>query len=133
MPTTTTTIKKKKKKSHQHQEEKAIFNAVDYVMSYVGDSTSDWLMVKKQVVFSVNNNLKRLFSRRHYSTKKHTLNDLEKRIISYWRDRTGVTLILDPLKTHDPLWTNHGGRGWALNANKSNKAVNAFSPSSSSL
>lgn len=85
---------------------------VDYVMEYASSSTN-WLSIKKEIMWRLPISKRKDFSRRHYSTKKHTVNKLEEQIIEYWRLQTGVTLSIPQEKLHDLTWTRHRP-GWGL-------------------
>jgi len=77
-----------------------ILDKIQNVAKYVSRETSDWLKVKRELINSVKPSDRKLFSTRHKTSKKHTLNDFEKAIIQTWETLTGVTLILDPAKIH---------------------------------
>lgn len=86
---------------------------IDEVIGYVGDSTSDYLIIKRQLINNFPTPYRGLFSARHPCTKKHTLNDFDKAVMEYWQKETGVKLELDPEKLHDPGWRQRK-KGWAL-------------------
>jgi hypothetical protein len=89
-----------------------IKSVIDYVMEYASE-TSNWLDVKKEIMWNLATPKRKLFSRRHYSTKKHSLNEFELQILSYWKQKTGVTLSIPAELQHDPKWVRHD-RGWGL-------------------
>lgn len=89
-----------------------IQNVVHFVLNYA-ISTSNWLSVKKEILWRLPISKRKEFSRRHYSSKKHTLNDLEKEIIAYWYDSTGIALTIPADKLHDTSWVRHTS-GWGL-------------------
>jgi hypothetical protein len=86
---------------------------IDEVIGYVGDSTTDYLAVKRQLINLFPSSFRNLFSVRHPCTKKHILNEFDQAVILYWLSQTGVLLIIDPNKLHDPDWI-HKKKGWAL-------------------
>ncbi len=86
---------------------------IDEVIGYVGDSTTDYLVVKRQLINLFPSSHRHLFSARHPCTKKHQLNDFDQAVILYWFIQTGMQLQIDPNKIHDPGWT-HRKKGWAL-------------------
>lgn len=90
-----------------------ILQRLEYVSKYLKGLTNDWLDVKKQLLSLTHCSYRQLFSRRHKTTKKHVLNDLEKAIIVEWKKITGDDLYLSPEKTHDPNWVQKGP-GWFL-------------------
>lgn len=89
-----------------------ILDTVDYVMQYAAGSTN-WLAVKKEILWMIPVPYRKLFSRRHYSTKKHSINDFEKDIIAYWYENTGDVLVIPEDKIHNAQWVRHRS-GWGL-------------------
>ncbi|TXH11470.1 MAG: hypothetical protein E6R04_02470 [Spirochaetes bacterium] len=86
---------------------------IDEVIGYIGDSTTDYLIIKRQLINNFPTPSRGLFSARHPCTKKHTLNDFDRAVMAYWEQETGVELKLDPGKLHDPGWEQKK-KGWAL-------------------
>lgn len=86
---------------------------IDEVIGYVGDTTSDYLLVKRQLINNFPSQSRSLFSARHPCTKKHQLNEFDEAVILYWHNQTGVHLFISPEKLHDPNW-KHRKKGWAL-------------------
>jgi hypothetical protein len=86
---------------------------IDAVIGYVGDTTSDYLVVKRQLINNFPTPSRALFSARHPCTKKHILNEFDKAVIWYWQEQTGIRLEVAPEKLHDPEW-EHRKKGWAL-------------------
>lgn len=86
---------------------------IDEVVGYVGATTDDYLLVKRQLINTFPSSSRSLFSARHPCTKKHELNDFDKAVIAYWYLQTGVQLAIPPEKLHDPTW-EHRKKGWAL-------------------
>jgi len=93
--------------------DKEIKDLIDYAAEYIEDTTDDWFRVKKQLVNLFPPKKRKLFTRRHYSTKKHVINDFEKEVMKYWCTKTGVELKIDENKMHDPNWVQKP-KGWAL-------------------
>lgn len=81
---------------------------IDYVIQYAGTDCDDWHRIKIELIRSFLNVHRKLFSRRHYVTKKHVLNSFDKEVIAYWLEKTGIELKPDPKKMHDPNWINNG-------------------------
>lgn len=69
---------------------------VDFVASYVGDC-DDWVTVKKQIMLNLTPSLRKNFSTRNPKTKEQWLNDFEKDLITYYKEKTGVILVLRTL------------------------------------
>jgi hypothetical protein len=86
---------------------------IDEVIGYVGDTTADYLVVKRQLINNFPSASRNLFSARHTCTKKHQLNEFDQAVILYWYSQTGIHLEIDPNKLHDPDW-KHKKKGWAL-------------------
>jgi hypothetical protein len=57
---------------------------IDYVIDYVGDVSDDWFTIKKELVNNFPPRERSRFSRRHFSTKKHILNEFDYAVIDYW-------------------------------------------------
>ena len=86
---------------------------IDEVADYVGNTTTDYLTVKRQLINNFPSSSRSLFSARHPCTKKHQLNDFDHAVILYWFEQTGIRLRIDQEKLHDPEW-EHRKKGWAL-------------------
>tara|TARA_B100000214_G_C23852860_1_gene574260 strand:- start:397 stop:663 length:267 start_codon:yes stop_codon:yes gene_type:complete len=80
-----------------------IYDQVDFVMSYAGDC-DDWVTIKKEVMKGIPSNLRKNFSTRDAKTKNHTLNNFEREIINYYRDRSGIHLIVRTLDERRELF-----------------------------
>lgn len=89
-----------------------IWEAINYVMQYA-NQTNNWLAVKKEIMWLLNNDYRNYFSRRHYVTKKHILNDFEKLVIEYWKSETGIELKIPDNQIHNTEWIQRD-RGWGL-------------------
>ena len=90
-----------------------ITNLIDYVIYYVGDTTSDWFLIKKELINVFPPVLRKNFSKRHHSTKKHILNSFDKEVITYWENTTGNTIWVNPEKLHPENWQPKP-KGWGL-------------------
>lgn len=88
-------------------------NRVRYVARYVLDSTDDWFTVKKELLQVLAPRDRALLSRRHKTSKKHFINDLERDLMIFWERLTSVRLKIDPEKLHTPL-DERPPRYWAL-------------------
>lgn len=91
----------------------SIKKKIDYVIEFIGDSTDDWLLVKQQIVRSVANSIRVLFSKRHYITLKQIPNEFDKMVMQYWEERTGVQLKIPESKLQDPNYVP-GEFGWKI-------------------
>lgn len=89
-----------------------IYQIIDYVMTYASESTN-WLMIKKEILWICNNNLRTYFSRRHFSTKKHIINALESELIDYWERKTGIRPLIPENMLHNPNLVRKE-KGWGL-------------------
>jgi len=92
---------------------KKLKKLIDYTIEYVGDSSNDWFRIKMEIINVFPPKYRSLFSRRHYSTKKHILNSFDEEVIKYWEKRTGVKLWIDPEKLHPTDWVSKP-KGWRL-------------------
>ena len=73
-----------------------IFEKVGFVSEYtVG--CDDWVTIKKQTLLNLPPRLRKNFSTRDPKTKEQWLNDFEKELIIYYRDLTGIELLLRTL------------------------------------
>jgi len=86
---------------------------IDYVIQYVGTFSNDWFTIKKEIVNCYPRKERTKFSRRHYSTKLFFINDFEKEIIKYWKEKTGIQLFIDEKKLHPTSWKRNP-KGWGL-------------------
>lgn len=87
---------------------------IEFVSKYIGTDTSDWLVVKHHISLSLPKTHRGLFSRRHKTTKKQIVNEFDKLVMNYWKQLTGIDLILEPSKIHDPNWVKKPDC-WGLN------------------
>jgi len=92
---------------------------IEYVASYVQGSLTDWYLIKKEIVRQVPGHHRPYvgFTKRHRSTKKMIMNDIEKEAMELWELLTGIKPVIDPTRTHDSNWVSRP-RGWALNGGK---------------
>lgn len=98
-----------------------ILKNVNYVFQYAG-SSDDYLKVRSEIISRCSPWDRNEFHRRHYSTKKIILNDLDYAIIEYWEELTGRKVFIDEERLHpkDWQWRPHG---WKFNEiNKQRKA-----------
>lgn len=92
---------------------------IDYVASYVQNNVTDWFLLKRIILQAIPGQYRKTvgLSKRHRSTKKMVLNDMDKEVIAYWELITGVKLWVDPSRLHDSSWVSRP-KGWALNGGK---------------
>jgi len=86
---------------------------IEEVAAYIGETTTNYLTVKRQLINNFPSPSRSLFSARHPCTKKHQLNDFDKEVIRYWFELTGVELRIPSEMMHNPEW-QHKKKGWAL-------------------
>lgn len=67
--------------------------AIDFVIDYAGDA-SDWVSVKKEILKTLPWQLRTNFSTRDRKTYVQSMNDFEKMVAAYWKEKTGVELKL---------------------------------------
>lgn len=90
-----------------------ILEKVQYVAKYVGNETTEWLRVKKEILAICAPKERAMFSRRHKTSKKHFLNDFERELIKTWKQLTGIDLTVDTDKLHTSQ-DERPPRYWAL-------------------
>ena len=73
-----------------------IIEQIDFVASYVSDC-DDWVTIKKQILRGIPSILRKNFSTRDPVTKEQRLNQFEKKVINYYEDLTGTSLVLRTL------------------------------------
>ena len=73
-----------------------IIEQIDFVASYAVDC-DDWVTIKKQIMRGIPSQLRKNFSTRDPITKEQRLNQFEQRVINYYRDLTGTSLVLRTL------------------------------------
>jgi len=62
---------------------------------------TDWLVVKKYIVRYARSENRKNFSTRHLKTKKHTINEFEKKLIDIYKQKYNIKLVLDESKRHN--------------------------------
>lgn len=77
-------------------DKERILEEVRFVSTYI-DECDDWVTVKKEVMKGLPPRLRKNFSTRDPKTKEQNLNKFEKNIINYYKETTGVILILRSL------------------------------------
>ncbi|HAI41779.1 MAG TPA: hypothetical protein DCM40_28525 [Maribacter sp.] len=84
------------------EDKDRIFEEVRFVSSYTG-SCDDWVTVKKEVMKGLPPRLRKNFSTRDPKTKEQSLNNFEKSIINYYKQISGIDLILRTLQERRDL------------------------------
>jgi len=92
---------------------KRLIKLIDYVYEYVGDATNDWFVIKREIVNIFPPKDRSKFSKRHYSTKKHILNDFDQEVITYWEKISGNKIYIDESKLHPKDWVQKP-KGWGI-------------------
>jgi|TARA_R110001583_G_C5563381_1_gene401394 hypothetical protein len=80
-----------------------ILEQINFVVLYVADC-DDWVEIKKQILLGIPSKLRCKFSTRDPKTKEQHLNDFEKEIIQFWKEKTGITLKLRTLAERRDLF-----------------------------
>jgi hypothetical protein len=83
---------------------KKALEIIDYVISYVGDSSNDWFRIKMEIISRSEYAERSLFSRRSQSNRKHIINSYEREVIKYWESQTGVVIWINPEKLQKDDW-----------------------------
>ena len=78
------------------------FEKVKDLLDEIGEfyKDNDWLIVKKYILRYLNPKIRKYFSTRNVKTKKHTINQYDKKAIDYYYDKFSVKLVLDETKKH---------------------------------
>jgi len=85
------------------QDTEAILDKLSFVSEYVGDC-DDWVTVKKQVLLNLPPIVRKNFSTRNPKTKEQWLNNFEKDLIIYYKELTGIDLVLRTLDERRELF-----------------------------
>lgn len=71
---------------------------------WVKNLTDDWVVVKREILDELDNDTKRLFTRRDEKTKEIlALNEMELELVTYWKELTGVELRLRSYKERSKM------------------------------
>lgn len=78
--------------------------AIRLTVIWVKDLTDDWVSLKEQILNEVDNDTRKLFTKRDERTKNIVaLNEMELDIIKLWKQLTGVELKLRSFKERRDL------------------------------
>ncbi len=77
-------------------EKDLIFEEIKFVSTFAKDC-DDWVTIKKEIMRGIPSELRKNFSTRDPKTKEQNLNDFEKCLINYYKEHTGISLILRTL------------------------------------
>jgi hypothetical protein len=80
-----------------------LLGRLEYVLSYVG-SCNEWTRIRKEIIKSFKPSDRKLFQRRHETTRKVQLNSFDRALMRWWEGQTGVTLWVDQTKLHPLGW-----------------------------
>ena len=80
-----------------------IFGELKFVSSFAGDC-DDWVTIKKEIMKNISPKLRKNFSTRDPKTKNQHLNDFEKELINYYKELTGIDLVLRTLEERRNLF-----------------------------
>jgi len=73
--------------------------AIRLTVIWVKDLTDDWVSLKEQILNEVDNDTRKLFTKRDERTKNIVaLNQMELEIVALWKELTGVELKLRSFK-----------------------------------
>jgi|TARA_R110001583_G_scaffold98169_1_gene243128 hypothetical protein len=70
-----------------------IKDQINDVILYV-DDCDDWVTIKKEIMKGIPAALRKNFSTRDSKTKEQWLNDFDKLVINYYKELTGIDLVL---------------------------------------
>lgn len=71
----------------------SILAAIEQVIEYAANEL-EWVTVKKELLRCLHPKDRQLFSTRDHVTKRQSLNELEKKIVSAWQDLCGHELLV---------------------------------------
>ena len=91
----------------------SIKSQISFVADFIGNDCEDWVKIKTEILKNVRNETRKLFSKRHKSSKKQVLNDFDREVIAYWSTLTGCVPSIPPEKVHDPEMV-FNQKGWGL-------------------
>lgn len=91
-----------------------VLKTINAVMEYVGDLTNDYLTIRKEIIRLMAPVDRKWFTPRHHSTKRIQLGENDYQLIAYWESKTGVSLLIDATRLHNPNWKPQGKKGWNL-------------------
>jgi hypothetical protein len=91
-------------------------DALSFVASYIGQTTDNWLIIKRHILNAIKWEYRILFSKRHSLTKKQVPNEFDHMIMNKWRELTGIEPKIPLDMLHDEkTYISKPKRGWALN------------------
>lgn len=73
---------------------------------YIGTATNDWVVVKQRLVLSVDNEHRKMFSKRHNVTFLQNPNEYDLLVMEWWKNNVNPNIHLPEEKKHDPTWTS---------------------------
>lgn len=101
-----------------------IKDRIVYVSKFIGELTTDWLLIKRELINAFSSEDRNLFSKRHPGTKKQLVNEFDLSVMDYWEEITGKYPILEKHKIHDPNWI-YKPKGWGLQKLNEERKKNA--------
>jgi len=86
---------------------------IDYIIAVVDGNSDQWLTIKSLLQRYLPVKLRVFLSGEDYSTRKQKPNDFDYAVMNYWKEKTGVELIIPKHKLH-PENHIYRPRGWKL-------------------
>jgi hypothetical protein len=80
-----------------------ILSELKFISSFAGDC-DDWVTIKKEVMKNISPKFRNNFSTRDPKTKNQHLNKFEKYLINYYKDLTGINLVLRTLQERKEMF-----------------------------
>ena len=78
-------------------DNKLIIDKLSEVAEFAGDC-DDWVTIKKEVMKLLPSSIRSMFSRRHPITKEQQTNKFEIELINYYKEITGIGLVIRTLE-----------------------------------
>ena len=78
-------------------DNKLIIDKLSEVAEFAGDC-DDWVTIKKEVMKLLPSSIRSMFSRRHPITKEQQTNKFEIELINYYKEITGIGLVIRTLQ-----------------------------------
>lgn len=93
---------------------KDLIDYIDYTILFIDGQSTDWLVIRKELIKILPPKLRSLFLRRHFSSKLTQLSDLDYSVIAYWEEKTSTRLFIDLTKIHPEQTWKKNPKGWGL-------------------
>lgn len=83
-----------------------MINKLKLTAAYIGKATDDWVVLKQRIVLSIDNEHRKMFSKRHNVTFLQMPNDYDYLVMNWWKEHVNPNIHLPEEKKHDPSWSS---------------------------